>query len=190
MKFWEYNSNKVFYIAILSFLCGIVFFMLVGLTETDALSVLLMAGIGCAVTTIIIIIRGLNFFRTMKRITEDDTARSITELFDEGYTIILHNEHSRFFYTTESLKGEIAGMPVIVSFSQGSRASWPALVFSFYPLYHATLGNRTSKYLSFKLSIRNRLRKDIKPEVLQFVKDMKARGYASAEYSNYFVTAN
>lgn len=190
MKFWEYNSNKVFLIAILSFLGCIVFFMLVGTPGLDPMKVLLLSGIGCVLTTVIVIIRGVNYFRTMKRITEEDTARSITELFDEGYSIILHNEHSRIFYTTEWLKGDIGGMPVVVSFSQGSRASWPALVFSFYPLYHPTLGNRTSTYLSFKLSLRNRLRKDIKPEVLQFVKDMKAKGYASAEYSNYFVTAN
>jgi len=191
MKFWEYNGNKVILIAVMSFfggvLCSIFLARDMNIFQREAV---VFSAVLCITATVVYTVRGLSYFRTMKRIMEDTSDLSILSLFDDGHAVILGNEHSRIFFTTERIKGDISGIPVVVSFSQGSRASWPSLVFSFYPLYHPTLGNRTSTYLSFKLNIRNRLKKDIKPEVLQFVKELKAKGYSSAEYSQFFVTAN
>ncbi len=190
MKFWEYNSNKVLFMAALTFLAGAVILILTGAGETDPVGVVMFSAVICAVFTGTFVIRGINHFRTMRRITTDTSDRSILSLFDDGYSVVLNNENSRLFYTTERLKGEISGFPVIVSFEQGSRASWPTLVFSFFPLNHPTLGNRTSAYYGVKLSLRNRLRKDVKPDVLRFAKDLRDKRYSSAEYSQYFVTAN
>jgi len=191
MKFWEHNGSKVSFIAASSFAGSMLCLLVLGVREHLALSriiffsMLLSGGI-----TAFFVLRGVSFYRTMRRILADQSALSILPLFREGYAVLLHNEHNSIFFTTERIKGEISGLPVTVAFSQGSPASWPALVFSFYPLNHATLGERTSMYLSFKLNIRNRPKKDIKPEVLRFVNDLREKGYTSAEYSNYFVTAN
>ncbi len=191
MKFWEYNRNKVIFIAVLSFAGGLLLLML--LSGSDRLLMgraLIFAGISSFFATSVYAFRGLSYFRVMKRIMDDTSEKSIHPLFDDGYTIVLNNEANSVFFTTERLKGDIGGLPVLVAFSQGSRASWPSLIFSFYPLAHSSLGNRTSRYLSFKMGLRNRLKKDVKPEVLQFVADLKGKGYSSAEYSQYFVTAN
>lgn len=191
MKFWEHNGSKVSFIAALSFAGSMLCMMVLGVREHFSLSrIVLFSMLLSGAVTGFFVLRGLGFYRTMRRILQDRSTLSILPLFREGYAVLLHNEHNHIFFTTERIKGEISGLPVTVAFSQGSPASWPALVFSFYPLHHATLGERTSVYLSFKLNIRNRLKKDIKPEVLRFVNDLREKGYTSAEYSNYFVTAN
>jgi len=191
MKFWEHNGSKVSFIAASSFAGSVLCLMVLGVREHFSLSrIVLFSMLLSGGVTGFFVLRGLSFYRTMRRILQDKSALSILPMFREEYAVLLHNEHNHIFFTTERIRGEISGMPVTVAFSQGSPASWPALVFSFYPLHHATLGERTSVYLSFKLNIRNRLKKDIKPEVLRFVNDLREKGYTSAEYSNYFVTAN
>ncbi len=191
MKFWEHNGSKVSFIAASSFAGSMLCLLVLGVREQFILSrIVLFSLLFSCLCTGFFVLRGISFYRTMRRIAEDRSELSILPLFREGYAVLLHNEHSRIFFTTERIKGEISGLPVTVAFSQGSPASWPALVFSFYPLNHATLGERTSMYLSFKLNIRNRLKRDIKPEVLRFVNDLREKGYTSAEYSHYFVTAN
>lgn len=191
MKFWEHNGSKVSFIAASSFAGSMLCLFIPGLKEHFALPrIILLAVVFTCLSTVFFTLRGISFYRTMRRMIEDRSDLSILPLFREGYAIMLHNEDNRMFFTTERIKGEISGLPVTVSFSQGSLASWPTLVFSFYPLHHTTLGERTSMYLSFKLNIRNRLKKDIKPEVLLFVNDLREKGYTSAEYSSYFVTVN
>lgn len=191
MRFWEHNGSKVSFIAASSFAGSMLCLLILGVREHLALSrIVLFSMLLSGAITGFFVLRGISFYRTMRRIIEDRSELSILPLFREGYAVLLHNEQNRIFFTTERIKGEISGMPVTIAFSQGSPASWPALVFSFYPLHHATLGERTSVYMSFKLNIRNRLKKDIKPEVLRFVNDLREKGYTSAEYSNYFITAN
>jgi hypothetical protein len=191
MKFWEYNRNKVLIIALVSFLGFFMLFVLLSRSGDIPMGYATIASVVLAgFYTFVEVVRGQNHFRVMTRTTQDTSERSIRTLFDDGYNVVLQNDSSSLFFTTERLKGDIEGFPVVVSFSQGSRASWPSLVFSFYPLAHASLGNRTSRYLSFKMTLRNRLKKDIKPDVRQFIADLKAKGYTSAEYSQYFVTAN
>ncbi|MBX2905273.1 MAG: hypothetical protein KF744_04495 [Taibaiella sp.] len=191
MKFWEHNGSKVSFIAASSFAGSMLCLLALGVREHLSFSrIVMFTMLLSGAITGFFVLRGISFYRTMRRIIEDRSSLSVLPLFREGYNVLLHNEHNRIFFTTERIKGDISGMPVTVAFSQGSPASWPALVFSFYPLHHATLGTRTSMYLSFKLNLRNRLKKDIKPEVLRFVNDLREKGYSSAEYANYFVTAN
>lgn len=191
MKFWEHNGSKVSFIAAASFAVSMAGLVILGVREHFLFSrVILLSLLCCGLATSFFTLRGISFYRTMRRVIEDRSALSILPLFRDGYSVMLHNEHSRLFFTTERIRGDIHGFPVTVSFAQGSPASRPTLVFSFYPLHHTVLGTRTSTYLIFRLNLRNRLKKDIKPEVLQFINDLREKGYTSAEYSQFFVTVN
>ena len=128
--------------------------------------------------TSLYLLHGLGFFRTIKRLTEDTTEKSIMPLFDNGYSLELENLNSKFFFTTECLKGTISGLPVNVSFSQAYGYKWPSLGFSFSSLSESGFRNNIIGYICFNLNIRNRLKRDIKPEVLKFAADLNAKGYS------------
>ncbi len=126
----------------------------------------------------ITIVRGLIFFKTINRFKNDTTENSIIPLFDNGYTILLDDLESKISFTKENLKGTIGGLPVEVFFRPPIRIEYPCLIFRFYPLLQPDSGNDITKIIDFSLSFRYRLKKDIKPDVLKFVADLKARGYS------------
>jgi hypothetical protein len=124
-------------------------------------------------------IKGLVFFWTVNKFLLDESEWSIIPLFDEGYSIYLENADSKLFFTTEKLKGNIGGLPVVVSFPQLTRARWPTLVFNFYPLSQYDAEHKLYRKIDFKLDITRKLKQNIKPTVLSFVDELKLNGYTS-----------
>ncbi len=125
-------------------------------------------------------IKGINYYRIIARLINDTSEKSIIPLFDDGFSIENADEKGKIEYTKENFKGTISGLPVEIRFFPADRATWSSLSFSFYSLSKEGFGSNVSRYISFNMNWRNRLKKDVKPEVLKFVADLKERGYSPA----------
>lgn len=181
MNFWDYNRKKAaIWFGIASFVSiattGIAtfespttsFFPVVILTMVTALFIFLSN-----------LIPGINAFKVAKRLLDETNVFSIVQLFDDGFTLVLENEHSWLSYTKPLIKGSIDGLPVEVSYVAEYRSVWSDIIFSFKPLAKGGSKRIYSERISFSLFIRKRLTRDIKPEVLEFVSGVKAKGYFS-----------
>jgi len=183
VDFWYYNKKKVIGLTLLSFLVSSLFFGSVYLADdrTAPFGLIIAFTLLCAIVpALITTIKGINFFKTIKRLLEDEGDRSILPLFDNGFEIQLVNEHSKLFFTKQEIHGSISGLPVRIAFWQSSRLNQAALFFSFSPLSHHLFGKKAERGISCRISLRNRLKKDIKPEILQFVEDLKSKGYTTS----------
>ena len=178
MRFWEYNKRKIWLIGLISF--GIPFLIL--LTFGRALdnlswSLILAPLIQSTLMMMAFSVKGYSYFTTTNKIIAEDSNKSIIPLFDDGYTIDLINIESTLFFTTERLKGRISDFPVAVSYTPRSSRGPAELVFAFYPLSHSGTEIKSSRSISFTLNFLKELSTDIKPEVLEFVEQLKSEGY-------------
>lgn len=181
IKFWKYNKGKVLLIGGISFGIPFVLLMIVGRRATAMAQTFELAAIIAVVAMVVYTIKGVVFFNTAESFINDVSDRSVIPLFDNGYTISTDNEDSKLFFTTEKLKGTIEGLPVTVSFPRLTRKAWPALTFNFYPLLQPGNELPQQRKKSYPLGITLRLTKDIKPDVLQFVMELKEQGYTGVK---------
>jgi hypothetical protein len=181
-KFWKLNNVKVLWVSLMVFvlLLGLVIFLNKIDGSNFTMGSLTVPVIITPLVVIGYIIKGINYYKIIARILRDTSEKSIMPLFDSGVSIELTDEKSMITYTKENFKGTISGLPVDVSFYQADRTSWAHLYFSFGPLVKTKSGKRIHRDVSFSINLRNRLKKDIKPEVLKLVHDLKELGYVPA----------
>ena len=122
------------------------------------------------------IAQGLMYFRTFNRIVADTGNRSITPLFNSGYHIDISK--GRVLLNTTGLKGAIDGYPTTVSLSDMKLYVPRKIYFSF-----ATDGESDDKNnrISFPLDSSGKLEKDVKPDVLACIAELKAKGIAPSK---------
>jgi hypothetical protein len=132
-------------------------------------------------SSVIEFFRGKFYFYALRRIAEDKSERAIFPLFDNGYSSELVDEKSLFSDTREIIKGNIMGVPVELSLNSPYRyGGGPELKLCFI----AADESFGKPAVVFSLDMALHLKKDIKPEVLQFVSDLKAKGYRYWEEVN------
>jgi len=127
----------------------------------------------------VFIIPGINSFKVIRRLTKDTTERSILPLFDSDYTIGLQHENSWLFFTIPCIKATICELPVTISFISSSRSRWSKIDFNFSPLSLSGSKRIYGTGISFTVYLEKRLQKDVKPDILQCVKETKEKGYVS-----------
>jgi len=182
MGFWALNYRKILMMAAISF--GITFVAMLaaawsgdGFTAHAFAISIPVAALVMAIAAIVLSFRGMVYYFITDSLFSDTTERSFLPVFSDGYTSKLSNEERRFTFTTQKLRGVIDGFPVDVYLLPKSKAGWPTLIFSFYPLVHAGIGGAAKKNIGFRVNLAGRLKKDVKPEVLDFVKEMRSEGY-------------
>jgi|GEM_PF-2703463 len=119
----------------------------------------------------------MGHYTVIRKLIRDRSDTSVLPLFDEGSitypTSILASMKSA------CIDGIIAGLPVVVEPVDISSDDEPPKVrFTFRPLYRHDRNGSFDEYIEFEINrITSRLRHDVKPEVLQFVEDLKEKGY-------------
>ena len=181
MTFWELNKLKVLRLSLLYFAIGGFMALLLSLSISEFAIELLILPFGLMFLMVPLqIIQGVKHFRIIKSYTVDTSEKSFIPLFDNGITLVLNNIDWILFFTMQSLKGRISGLPVKISlFLDGRGGAY--LLFTFYPLAKQGGGSDILIDRKFKLGLLAKLKRDIKPDVLKFVNDLKEDGYTSAE---------
>jgi len=171
MKFWKLNKKKVFLIWTLFFIASFsfLFFVTKKIEPSIIYSLILSIFFTC-----MDVLGGLIFFGAIGSIIKNESEISIVPLFDNGYIIELQNEGKRIKYTTEFLKGTISDIPAIVTFYHDPRSPFSTLFFTFSLSQN---GKNIEQSISFDMGFNRRLKKDIKPEVLKFISDIKEKEY-------------
>jgi len=117
--------------------------------------------------------------KRIEKLIRDTSEISIMPLFDD-YTVSLSDEKSKYFFTTQYLKGHIAGLPVEVHCNPGSRSSYANISIDIrvskkgYVKMEDRIDTRLTYYVNM---FTKKLEKDIKPELLKQIARLKENGY-------------
>ncbi len=179
MKFWEYNKMKILTIGGTTYVLSLIVLVLITNGIGGISQVILVPLLPATIAMLVVGVKGLFYFKSIDRLIEEDSERSLLSLFDNGYTVDLVNESSWFWFTSERVKGTFSGFPVTVAFSYESRTKRPNLVISFYPIMSPGLKTQTIRSISFYTGVRGKLLKDIKPEIIAFIEGLKSEGYTA-----------
>jgi hypothetical protein len=174
-QFFSYNGKKVLLLWGATFV-GTAVFLLLLVRYINFVQPLIISLIVAALMTIAFTIKGIVFFAVAHNIISDTSDKSITGLFENGYTVELQNTDSMLYFTIVILRGTIRNYPVAVYFPVFSRNKTPELTFNFYPLLLPD-GTSSKRNISFRLGVKRNLRSDIKPDVLAFIAQLKLDGY-------------
>jgi len=139
----------------------------------------IMVAISWLIVFLLFVIPAVNSYTVVRRLTEDTGPFSILPLFDEGFTIKMRNINTWLMFTTPTITGSIAGFPVTIYYTTSSRSSWSKVDFKFSPLSKEGSRRIYGAGVSFTLYFKKRLKKDVKPEVLQCIDDAKKNGLVS-----------
>jgi len=184
LQFFTYNKFKFLRIAglayVLCLLAVTVAYLQSGPNRNMSMVILGPIIVSAIATTLSILI-GLWKFRAASSLVKENSDTSLLPLFDNGYSILLTNTDSRFFFTGERLRASISGLPVSIDFSKEFSTKRQTIVFSFYPLINLQTGEKAIQTKSYYTGIRHVLFKNIKPDVLQYVEKLKIEGFVAAE---------
>ena len=182
MTFWEVNRKKaVFFLAAQIVACVLFCYFYSNFFGGE-----LYPALGGSVAFLLIIYQSLvlpavNSFKVINRLLADTSSTSILPLFDPGYEVGFKDKESRIGYTLPNIHGKIAGLPVVVYYTPPSKYTKRLLEFRFYPMMRPDSSTIFEDHMSFIMRWVKRLEDDIKPEVREFVADLKQKGYYSAE---------
>lgn len=181
MNFWEYNGKKV---AICFVVASAMSIIIAGIAtlESPTTSFFPAALITFLMVLFIFIsnlVPAINAFKLAAQLLDETNEFSVLQLFEDGFIVTLENEYSWLSYTKPIIKGNINGLPTEVSYMAVHRSVWSDIVFSVKPLAKDGSKRIYSERITFSFFIRKRLRRDIKPEVLDFINKLKAKGYFS-----------
>lgn len=181
MNFWEHNRKKV---AILFGLTSAMSIIIAGIASLEqpttgfipAASITFLLALFIFLSNLV---QAINAFKLAAQLLDETNEFSVVQLLGDSLIVALENEHTWVSYTKPLIKGDIRGLPVEVSYTAYHRSVWSDIVFSVKPLAKDGSKRIYSERITFSLFIRKRLTKDIKPEVLDFINGLKAKGYFS-----------
>ena len=181
MSYWELNKKRILAISILQIAACYFIIYYSFSTNEDVHTFLWATGFAIFCFFILYLLffyPAMNSFKVIQRLTDETEKHSIVPLFDPGYTIGLQDEKSWILFTTPCINATISGLPVLISYFSAFR-DWSQITFKFFPLMREGSKRICVEYISFNLYFVKRLKKDIKPDVLKFVADAKAKGLTS-----------
>ncbi|MBS1687845.1 MAG: hypothetical protein JSS96_03915 [Bacteroidetes bacterium] len=174
ITFWKLNRKRIVVLFIaLAATCCFLFFM-------DSIQniygiIILFLGLTC----FIIIFPTIICFKVMKNMISDTSEYSLLPLFDSGYTIGIQNENTWLIFATPCINATINGLPVEIYYTPADKGNWAHLSCDFTPLIKENNKRIFVRHISFRMFLKRKLTKDVKPEILKFVSDIKAEGYCS-----------
>lgn len=180
MSFWEYNKKKFALWAVVNCVLALLF-AYPALPERASNLMLLAAFLALLLIGsffLVYVVPGIIAFRVIARLLDETEPFSIVSLF-ENHSVVLKNEHSPFFFTKPIIEAKIDGIPVVISYIPNTGSGYSEISFLATPLAKENSKRIYSDSLSFKMYVRKRLRRDIKPEVLDFINKLKSKGYFS-----------
>jgi len=128
---------------------------------------------------LVFILPSINGFRVIKNLINDNNENSLLPLFDSGFTIGVQNKNTWLIFATPCINATISGLPVKFYYTPSDRSSWAELVCICSPLMRENSKCIGSDVISFKLYLRKRLTRNVKPEILKMVSNLKAKGFSS-----------
>jgi len=141
-------------------------------------------GVIVSLCTVFLQIRqSLSLAKRMKKMLSDTSGRSIAPLFDD-FSIAFDFETSKYFFTAEYIKGHIAGLPVHVRYHPSSKSSFAYISFEFLVAKkgYIKMEDRIDTRLDYYVNIfTKKLRRDIKPDILNQAKLLKENAYLPVE---------
>ena len=189
-KFWELNKTKVILLFVSIYVVGLLFFCLslhARIFDKGHEVTFLIPLIFSLALSAVFVIRGTIYFSVIDKIKIDTSQKSITPLFDNGFVLELDDQRKLLLITKQLLHGTISGYPVKVSFRLGNKYNWPIIKFTFTVSSINIKETSTEESIWFKMPcfpyrmvLLPQLRKDIKPEVLDFIEGLKEKGYTPA----------
>jgi len=180
MSFWEYNRKKFALWAVVNCVLALLF-AFTALPERASNLMLLAAFFALFLIGsffLVYVVPGIIAFRVITRLLDGTEPFSVVSLF-ENQRVILKNKQSQVFFAKPTIEANIDGIPVVISYIPNTGSGYSEISFLAKPLAKENSKRIYSESLSFKMYIRKRLRRDIKPEVLDFVNGLKAKGYFS-----------
>lgn len=180
MSFWKHNRKKFAVWAIANCILALLFAYpaLAERTSNFIFPAAFFALFLVGWFFLVYVVPGIIAFKVVARLLDETEPFSIVSLF-ENHRVVFKNEQSRIFFTKPTIEADIDGIPVVISYRPNTGSGWSELSFLATPLAKENSKRIYSESLSFKMYIRKRLRRDIKPEVLDFINKLKANGYFS-----------
>ncbi len=116
-------------------------------------------------------------YTAVRKLIRDRSDTSVLPLFDEGS--VTYPTSILAYMKSPCIDGTIAGLPAVVEpVNISGNNEPPKLRFTFRPLYRHDRNGSFDEYIEFEIGkLSSRLRHDVKPEVLQFVAELKEKGY-------------
>lgn len=180
MSFWEYNKKKFALWAIVSCILAV---LVAYIAAPESAPDLLLPAVFFAIFLfgyffLVYVVSEIIAFKVVARLLDETEPFSVVSLF-ENHRVVLKNEQSKIFFTKPTIEADIDGLPVVVSYTPNTGSGYSEISFLATPLAKEGSKRIYSESLSFKMCMRKRLRRDIKPEVLDFINMLKAKGYFS-----------